>query len=142
MALLVFLNRAPDVSGADAYKPSRGDVIAVLPDGRSAGTKVTAEGGFYQIQVEGPPEAWSHLLAPVVEQVRRPDGEIISVVTQSRANRLNSNRLSPSEQEALDQGILNLEVEKVDEVTEVKSKPGRADLKGRISTGRPGIQHG
>lgn len=119
-------------------KPDRGDVIAVLPDGRSAGTQVTAAAGFHQIRVEGPPEAWRHLLEPVVEQARLPDGEIVSVVTQFRANKLNSDRLSEREMQDLDRGILELEVAKTEEITEVKSRPGRADIKGRIAGERDG----
>lgn len=141
MALLVFLNRNVGESGGGT--PDRGDVIAVLPDGQSPGQKITAAAGFHQIQVAGPVTDWAHLLEPVLERVDRGDGELITIATQARANILDEAQLSAAEQNRLTQGVLNLAVSKTEEITKSKTRPGRADIKGRISIeGGPKDQRG
>ena len=116
MALLVFVNRTPTGPGTDY--PEVGDVIAVLPEGRSPGTKVTVDAGFYQIRVPGDPERWNHLLEPVVSKVDRGDGELIDHATKFRARRL---RVSPTLRQRLDRGVLEVDVTEVDALIETKS---------------------
>lgn len=120
MALLVFLKRSPRGLGIDY--PDRGDVIAVLADGRSPGTKVTALAGFYQIQVPGDVAQWQHLLESDVELFDRGDGERIAEVTRLRKNRLDASRLSLDNRNELEQGVLNLESMDVEGLAEIKRR--------------------
>ena len=112
MAILIFTNRAPKGTGTDY--PEVGDVITVLPDGRSPGQKITVDAGFYQIRVPGDVARWTYLVEPVLETVDRGDGELITIATKFRKNTINIDSLTLLDKEQLDQKTLELGTEELE----------------------------